>query len=949
MAAVPFHSPQEAQANFKRVARRVPASLLVPLPSLLAESPNPDAALNFFERLVYPGSLEVIRSLERHPQLLHYALALFAHSQYLGETLIQNPDLLPGLLREDSLGRVQSAEDFAGAFARFSARSFAADTSLLLARFKRREYVRIVLRDILGIATLAEVTAEISALTDVLIEEALRVCESNLRKRYGTPQHYDEQNRLAPTRFSVLSLGKLGGNELNYSSDIDLLYLFEDGRDAEANSISGREFFIRLAQDLTDMLGRITAEGPPFRIDLRLRPRGNEGELAIQLSRALQYYGEVAHDWELQALIKVRHSAGDQQLARRFIRRVKPFVYRGEINFRAIETALDSLHKIKKRYRRGMAGRRLGSAIDVKIDRGGIRDIEFLVQCLQRVYGGAEPWLHSGGTLFSLQKLHDKGHLGGNDFHILSTTYTFLREVEHRLQIWLGQQTHTLPADEWRLQAIERSLVDEAPDREPLPLAAMVREHMESVAVIYERIVHQQKTVQRTAASPAEDRSAAPLHWAEQSDAQILARLSIDSADLFATASSLPVGSRAGRNFLRVISASISEDGRYAALLKHASLVERAVPVLAASRLVTDSLIRHPEDIVEVAFVESPPELLTDTAEPPAPGTQSALMAELRSRYRRQVIRSCMRDFLCPQPVWQSLRELTAAADAAIVTALSASGAPEELAVFALGRLGTAEFDVFSDADLMIVRGEEASAERAAAAAAAIVTLLSSYTSDGIVFTVDLRLRPHGRQGEVTTTPLHLMQYFRSEAEPWEALSYTKLRHVAGSPAIAAAVFEATGELHRRFAAMPSFRRQVREMRLRLETSVANAHDFKKGWGGFYDIDFLASTLTVERSAAVPAADIVARLAALKEAGVLRGSEASALTRAAGFLRTLEHCLRMVHGSARKTLPAYEPDLEAMGKLMRATLGRELREPLPEALEKTTIAVRAIFERILVV
>ncbi len=831
MAAVPFHSPQEAQANFKRVARRVPASLLVPLPSLLAESPNPDAALNFFERLVYPGSLEVIRSLERHPQLLHYALALFAHSQYLGETLIQNPDLLPGLLREDSLGRVQSAEDFAGAFARFSARSFAADTSLLLARFKRREYVRIVLRDILGIATLAEVTAEISALTDVLIEEALRVCESNLRKRYGTPQHYDEQNRLAPTRFSVLSLGKLGGNELNYSSDIDLLYLFEDGRDAEANSISGREFFIRLAQDLTDMLGRITAEGPPFRIDLRLRPRGNEGELAIQLSRALQYYGEVAHDWELQALIKVRHSAGDQQLARRFIRRVKPFVYRGEINFRAIETALDSLHKIKKRYRRGMAGRRLGSAIDVKIDRGGIRDIEFLVQCLQRVYGGAEPWLHSGGTLFSLQKLHDKGHLGGNDFHILSTTYTFLREVEHRLQIWLGQQTHTLPADEWRLQAIERSLVDEAPDREPLPLAAMVREHMESVAVIYERIVHQQKTVQRTAASPAEDRSAAPLHWAEQSDAQILARLSIDSADLFATASSLPVGSRAGRNFLRVISASISEDGRYAALLKHASLVERAVPVLAASRLVTDSLIRHPEDIVEVAFVESPPELLTDTAEPPAPGTQSALMAELRSRYRRQVIRSCMRDFLCPQPVWQSLRELTAAADAAIVTALSASGAPEELAVFALGRLGTAEFDVFSDADLMIVRGEEASAERAAAAAAAIVTLLSSYTSDGIVFTVDLRLRPHGRQGEVTTTPLHLMQYFRSEAEPWEALSYTKLRHVAGSPAIAAEVFEATGELHRRFAAMPSFRRQVREMRLRLETSVANAHDFKKGWG----------------------------------------------------------------------------------------------------------------------
>jgi len=957
MAAVRFHSPREAQANFRRIARRVPASLLPPLTLLLAESPNPDAALNLFERLVYPESLDVIRALERHPQLLHYALALFANSQYLGETLIQNPDLLPGFLREDSLGRVQSAEDFAGAFARFRSRSFETDTSLLLARFKRREYVRIVLRDILGIATLAEITAEISALTDVLIEEALRICESRLHKRYGTPQHYDSENRLVETRFSVLSLGKLGGNELNYSSDIDLLYIFEDGRDAETTSIPGREFFIRLAQELTDVLGQITREGPAFRIDLRLRPRGNEGELAIQLSRALQYYGEVAHDWELQALIKVRHSAGDQQLARRFIRKVQPFVYRGEINFRAIETALESLDKIKKRSRRGMAGRRLDSAIDVKLGRGGLRDIEFLVQCLQRVYGGAEPWLHSGGTLFSLQKLHDKEHLSGNDFHILSASYTFLRQVEHRLQIWLGQQTHTLPADERQLQAIQRSLVAETPDREPRPLAELVREHMESVATIYERIIHQQQTVQRTAAaSPAEEHSVAARHWAEQSDAQILTRLAVDSPGLFATAASLPVGSRAGRNFFRVISAAISEDGRYAALMRHASLLERAVPVLAASRLVTDSLIRHPEDIAEVAHVGGEPDSTTESRVDSAASsgvaeavTESAVMAKLRSQYRRQILRSCVRDFLCPQPVWQSLQELTTAAEAAIRIALAASGAPEDFAVFALGRLGTSEFDVFSDADLLLVRGDEVPPEQAASAAAAIVTLLSSYTSDGIVFTVDLRLRPHGRQGEVTTSPSRLMQYFLNESQAWEALSYTKLRHVAGSAPIAAEVFEATRHLHRRFAATPSFRREVREMRSRLETSVGKEHDFKKGRGGFYDIDFIASSLTVERAAAVPAADIIARLEALNHAGILPASEASALRHAAEFLRTLEHCLRMVYGSARNTLPGFEPDLESVGKLMRASLGRELAEPLPQALERTCIAVRSIFDHILVV
>ena len=183
------------------------------------------------------------------------------------------------------------------------------------------------------------------------------------------------------------------------------------------------------------------------------------------------------------------------------------------------------------------------------------------------------------------------------------------------------------------------------------------------------------------------------------------------------------------------------------------------------------------------------------------------------------------------------------------------------------GRLGTSEFDVLSDADLLVVHGDDVPLERAAAAATSIITLLNSYTSDGIVFTVDLRLRPHGRHGELTTSPSRLAQYFRHEAEPWEALSYTKLRFIAGSAAIASEVSEAIRHLQRRFSATPSFRRQAREMRSRLEVSVGNTRDFKKGWGGFYDIDFIASILTVERAAAVPPADILARLAALKGAG----------------------------------------------------------------------------------
>ena len=241
---------------------------------------------------------------------------------------------------------------------------------------------------------------------------------------------------------AVLSLGKLGGNELNYSSDIDLLFLYGDGEDAGTASISIREYFVRLAQSVTDALSRVTREGSAFRVDLRLRPQGRGGRGGGRAVAGAAYYGHTAGDWELQAMIKVRHSAGDVALARQFIRGVQPFVYSEQVNFAAIETALAARDRIGAR-RRAVAAR--GGSIDVKLDRGGIRDIEFLVQCLQRVYGGKERWLRSGGSLFSLQKLHDKGHLSGHDYNELTTAYEFLRKLEHRLQLRHGQQTHKLP------------------------------------------------------------------------------------------------------------------------------------------------------------------------------------------------------------------------------------------------------------------------------------------------------------------------------------------------------------------------------------------------------------------------------------------------------------------------------------------------------------------------
>ncbi|HLQ51054.1 MAG TPA: hypothetical protein VK129_06115, partial [Terriglobales bacterium] len=240
LSAIPFRDQQRAAANLEAIGKRVPDAVTRLVASLLADSPDPDSALNLFERLCAEMDIGVLRLMETHPFLIHYALTVFASSQYLGETLIQNPDLLHGLAREKNLDRSQSREDYSERFARLRARSSEGDFSALLARFKRREYIRIMLRDVLRIASMAEITVEISALSDVLIEKAWTECDSALRKRYGAPQHLGNEERLLDTDFAVLSLGKLGGSELNYSSDVDLLFLFEDGENPAVEALHNR-------------------------------------------------------------------------------------------------------------------------------------------------------------------------------------------------------------------------------------------------------------------------------------------------------------------------------------------------------------------------------------------------------------------------------------------------------------------------------------------------------------------------------------------------------------------------------------------------------------------------------------------------------------------------------------------------------------------------------------
>jgi [glutamine synthetase] adenylyltransferase / [glutamine synthetase]-adenylyl-L-tyrosine phosphorylase len=957
---VPFRDPDTAARNLAHIRQLVSAGVYESLAPLLLTSPNPDEAVNQFERLAESGSPELSRLLDRHPFLVHYAVVVFGYSSWLGETLIRNTDLLQAFARERSLDRTHSREEFQESFARFRSRSFETDTATLLARFKKREYVRIMLRDVLGVATLAETTAEISALADVLIEEAMAEVNAELGHRFGTPQQLDAQGRVVDSRFAVVSLGKLGGNELNYSSDIDLLYLHNGGVEPLGAKTSNREYFIRLAQQTTEVLSRHTREGPVFRIDLRLRPQGNEGEPAVPLMHAVHYYSHVAHDWELQAMIKARHSAGDVGLAREFIRAIQPYVYRSALNFAAIKTALDTREKIGSRRRRRLLTQFTEGGIDVKIDRGGIRDIEFLVQCLQRVYGGNEPWLRSRGTMFALQKLYDKKHIDSKDFDHLINAYKFLRNLEHRLQLRQGRQTHRLPWSHQELGALARSLAREGTTAPaPEEFLQQVQRRMADVAEIYQRVIFQEQSQHRGADSQEFELKPELPATSDNSYSLMVQRLAVDSPQLREIAARPDLSQHARRNLERFLSSAGTTSERYGAVLRSPQAVERALDIFELSDYLTDILVRYPAEVSLLEQVGERPSaeaaglfddsLQSEKSTPDAvlvylaqgKAARSEAMSILRQHQRQRVFLSGARDLFLLREVFESLSDNTVAADAAIQAAFAVAGSPRGFAVVGLGRLGAREFDLLSDADVVFVRDEHSNNEDMLRAAERMMEALTAYTRDGTVFPVDARLRPHGREGELIVTPTQLAAYFEDEAKPWEALTYLKMRHVAGDREVSDRALEVVRKGIARIATRPDFEPELTEVRTRLERSEAGPN-FKTGPGGVYDLDYLAGVLQARHQVWL-AGNLRERLRLLHKSGLLKTGEFERLTESALFLRTLEHLVRLVTGRAHKWLPVAEHQHLSVQQMLGRVLGMEESFDPQRWLEKVMGQTREIY------
>ena len=927
-----------------RLGAALPQHVATRIQRLLAAAPDQDAAMRFLERL----RLESPSAFDRicnSSAALEWAVSLFSYSTFLSEAVLKSPERLLDVASSGSFYRVHTVEEYEERFFEFlGAEYLGVPSAVDLARFRRRQMLRIVLRDVLGVATLSDVVEELSNLADAILSVAYVRIRAEAVARYGEPRLPDGR----PCGFSVISLGKLGGQELNYSSDIDLMFVHGgDGETDGAAHLSNKEFYNKVANQYIALLSTYTAEGQCYRVDLRLRPDGTLGEISISEDGAKTYYEQRARDWEKQMLIKARISAGEPEPGAGLLEFVEPLIYQSSLDFRAVEAVSETRQRISEKL---AARRGLKNGLDIKLTPGGIRDIEFLVQCLQRLHGGRDPWVRHGGTMFALFRLRDKGLLSGGEYARLAAAYQFLRYLEHRLQIEEDRQTHTLPSDPIRLDLLARKMPPESTGAVLTgeTLKEKLDEHLAAVREVYDRVVHAQKPMYYTV--PPEP--AAPQEEGETpAPADNLARLLEQRAPQLAEAVASAGLRRGVERFQHFLEKSVAGADLQSRLESDPKLAASVLDIFEHSFYFADDLLRYPELLDEIG---QPLQLEGEPLED---------AESVRRFYRRQMLRIQGESILQAAPIFATLGKTSALADDVIAAAYrialteapppaSASYTPgDQMMVVALGRLGMREFDLGSDADLVFVIPDADAGEHTfwTGVAERMIQTMSSYTGEGVMFTVDTRLRPAGREGDLVQSEAAYKSYFASHAEAWEGITYMKSRAVAGN------VERATEFLHelqdvdwRRYGQSMRSRKELAEMRARLEREQGPRNPLKAGTGGYYDIDFALMYLRLKGAGIFfKVLNTPERIDVIEKMGHLDREDADFLREAATFYRAVDHGQRVSTGHAEGSLPTSPAQFEVLTDLVKRWTPEHLHQQrLDATLREIRHRTREFFNRL---
>jgi len=973
LTTVAFEQPERAMRLWQRWRGSGPQAELFDqfaptLQDALHHAPDPDRLLLNIDRWLESlgATLTYYRLFAEAPVVLKPVLTLLAASQYMADTLLQNPELSELLLDVRLLSRPRPRAELRRDLNRLLKPCTTYWMKLdRLRAFKQQEFVRITALDLLGRASLPEVARALSDLADVCVGAALEVCHQELSAQLGVSGEHG---------LCVLGMGKWGGRELNYSSDIDPILICADNPPLQG-ARQPMNYLTKLAEMLVKALSEPMRRGIVFRVDLRLRPEGRFGPLVRTLSAALHYYENWAELWERQAMIKARACAGDVRVGEAFLERIRAWVYRPAFTDADLTQIADQRARLE-----AQAQARGTLEADIKNGWGGIRDLEFATQALQLIHGGKHPRLRTPNTLDALQRLKAARLLTPAEADALRDAYCYLRTVEHRLQMQYGHQTHTLPTnpteqtrfaklmgfDTW--QAFEQTLNHHRtvarryrervlhPDAHthaslptyPVPLLGTPEGESAWLPLLAELgFSEPRRAYQVLVANLVGNEYGAPLPEARRAFEAVL-------SELLTACARTPDPDRALIGLERLADAYPNRASLFATYAQSPEVLIRLAE-LAQSPVLWNRLLAHLE-LLDMLFGEEIVAQGAKSRQQHASAlrqrlqgcrTPSARLANLAAYARRELLRIGARDLWGETTLEQTAADLTALAEV-LLTELWHVVAPDvPILLIGWGSLGAGDLSYRSDWDLAFACADTADLPRVQLLAQEFLQHCQRLAEQGAFRPVDTQLRPEGKAGALVRTLAGWQEYFAHHAEPWERLAALRARPINHESPLAEPFQQLLNAF--RYGALPEpnaleamrhlIRRAITE---RVPPAQQNTH-LKLGTAGQATIDFLTHWLVVQH--ATPdnhpeSLQTLAQLEWLRRRGVLERADFDALREAWLLLYQLRNRLALLFDPAPEVLPQGNE-----GAVIARSLNWDTPDALHAQLTEHQAAIRAAVQR----
>ncbi len=885
------------------------SEIAVPFLETCLDSPNPNAALNNFSRFAV-GTFNrkwLYQLLRDAPFLMPTVIQCFGASTYLSDILIRNPIYFYDIIDAHVMGVTKTRDIMYHELGRSLGKYRNIDQKLRIIRqYKRRESLRIALRDLLHATDVETTTLEMANLAEASLQHCYEIGRDQImEQKFGTPMN---EEGTVPGRFAIIGMGKLGGFELNFSSDIDLIFVYSDEGKTE-EGVDNSEYYSRLCEFIIRSMSEVTAEGYVFRVDIRLRPESSAGVIIRSMESYETYYEGWGDLWERQALIKARPVAGDLDFGDEFIRMTHPFVYQRYLDGVTLNEIKVDIRNTKARIEERLVNEKADLDKHVKLGPGAIRDIEFTVQCLQMIHGGKRKSLCSQNTLKTLAALKENRLLDHNDSDRLTEAYRFLRRVENCIQIEADQQRYSIPAkaeEEYHLvrrlgyreNAIETFRKD-------------YRKHVTSVREIFGKVMDVQEPDQLDIAVLLSQDDLEVIQtqlgkygFENTREAHRLLKQLANGSEgqqfspsvrrtffklapsLLTCLSKTPDPDMALRYFDAFAAKVGARSSYYTMFMERQGALEAITSVCGSSLYLADLLIASPElfDLLTIPTFTEYPKTLTQKLEEVSQiltNTDDAHVQRALRRYKNDEIwRIALRNIIGNADLPTTTEELSDLAEAMLQVfypkidaqlreqhgaPLSEDGTPVTFAVIAMGKFGGRDLNFSSDLDVMYVYSADGktsegmpNSEYFSALGLELVKQLGGEHGMSI-YELDLRLRPYGAGGAIALPLVGYQHYYDTAAEIWERQALTRARVVAGDSNGVGNQFIETAHafcykqpitseeiaeiVHTRQRKETQATRKPKSRRRRSGRTQRSAANVKSGYGGLVDIEFAVQTL----------------------------------------------------------------------------------------------------------